>query len=433
MAHPGLALHPDLRYPFELLDRPAAARVAGAQRRRCVVCQRRLVVQPGLTVGLADVAVVDETLDVQPTVGLLQQLQGVDGGRQRLAVFGFPGLVAGLQAERTVEQVIDLGLDAGDLLDQLAVFLRFGGQQSIGFDARPQVGHHHLRIALGVGGVHQRAMEGRRVGLGTVVDLAGEAAIGEQLGEGYEVGMGGNLVRLQGRTGDFRRLGDDGHVALRVPALRRHRAQQHAMGGGGERYGDGLAFQFGQRLHRRAARYHDAVAAATGAAGQHADEQAALAGGGEGHAVEGAGKVGHGAEVELAGDHLVGQRCATGEVLPLHPVVRILVAAVARQVFLQQAQLADQQPAGGAVDGGVLSADGHADGFRLGTQGSQGQRQAGQDCTQSHGDSPRIMVMGIVSATRTVVGNEGCFRVASGSGRMAGSASLAGSGRQRSR
>ena len=359
MAHPGLALHPDLRYPFELLDRPGAG-----------------VVQPGLTVGLADVAVVDETLDVQPTVGLLQQLQGVDGGRQRLAVFGFPGLVAGLQAERTVEQVIDLGLDAGDLLDQLAVFLRFGGQQSIGFDARPQVGHHHLRIALGVGGVHQRAMEGRRVGLGTVVDLAGEAAIGEQLGEGYEVGMGGNLVRLQGRTGDFRRLGDDGHVALRVPALRRHRAQQHAMGGGGERYGDGLAFQFGQRLHRRAARYHDAVAAATGAAGQHADEQAALAGGGEGHAVEGAGKVGHGAEVELAGDHLVGQRCATGEVLPLHPVVRILVAAVARQVFLQQAQLADQQPAGGAVDG---------------------------------------------------------VRVASGSGRMAGSASLAGSGRQRSR
>ncbi|AIL00245.1 hypothetical protein P797_34700 [Pseudomonas aeruginosa VRFPA04] len=48
------------------------------------------------------------------------------------------------------------------------------------------------------------------------------------------------------------------------------------------------------------------------------------------------------------------------------------------------------------------------------------QRQAGQDCTQSHGDSPRIRVMGIVSATRTVVGNEGCFRVASGSGRMAG-------------
>ncbi len=38
------------------------------------------------------------------------------------------------------------------------------------------------------------------------------------------------------------------------------------------------------------------------------------------------------------------------------------------------------------------------------------------------------MVMGIVSATRMVVGNEGCFRVASGSGRMAGSASLAGSG-----
>jgi hypothetical protein len=42
----------------------------------------------------------------------------------------------------------------------------------------------------------------------------------------------------------------------------------------------------------------------------------------EGGAVEGAGEVGHGAEVELAGDHLVGQRRAGGEVLPLDVVLR---------------------------------------------------------------------------------------------------------------
>jgi hypothetical protein len=39
------------------------------------------------------------------------------------------------------------------------------------------------------------------------------------------------------------------------------------------------------------------------------------------------------------------------------------------QVFVEQAQLADQQAAGGAVDGGVLGADGDADGFGAGRQG----------------------------------------------------------------
>ena len=49
------------------------------------------------------------------------------------------------------------------------------------------------------------------------------------------------------------------------------------MGGGGERHRDGLALEFGERLHGRRRRHHDAVAAALYAAGQHTDEQAALA------------------------------------------------------------------------------------------------------------------------------------------------------------
>ncbi|MNN74491.1 hypothetical protein D3C81_1906980 [compost metagenome] len=94
-----------------------------------------------------------------------------------------------------------------------------------------------------------------------------------------------------------------------------------------------------------------------------------LAGGFKRHAVERTGEIGHGAEVELAGDHLVGQRRATGEVLPLDVVLGVFVLAVVGQVFVQQAELANQQAAGGAVDGGVLGADGNADGFGRGRQG----------------------------------------------------------------
>ena len=83
----------------------------------------------------------------------------------------------------------------------------------------------------------------------------------------------------------------------------------------------------------------------------------------ERRAVVGAGEVGHRADVQLVGDHLVGQRRAGREVLPLDVVGHVLVLAVARQVLLQQLQLADQQAAGGAVDRRVLRADGDADGL----------------------------------------------------------------------
>ncbi|MCY1431243.1 hypothetical protein D9M71_472060 [compost metagenome] len=245
-------------------------------------------------------------------------------------------------------------------------------------------------------------MEGRRLGLGAVVDLAGEAAAGEQLGERHEIGVGLDTVAAQGRTGDLGGLGNDAHVLLRVPALGGDGAQQHAVGGGGERHGDGLALELLQRLHGRRRRHHDAVAAALGAARQHADEQAALAGVEVGDAVERAGEVGHGAEVQLAGDHLVGQRRAAGEVLPLDLVFRVLVLAVVRQVLVEQTELADQQAAGGAVDGGVLGADGDADGLGLGVNGSDGQGEAGQGCTQAHGCFPlESLSIGIVSATRS--------------------------------
>jgi hypothetical protein len=84
--------------------------------------------------------------------------------------------------------------------------------------------------------------------------------------------------------------------------------------------------------------------------------------------LEGTGEIGHGAEVEFAGHHFIGQGRAAGEVLPLHIVFGVLVGAFMGQVFVQQAQFANQQTASGAVDCGVLGTDGYADGFGRGRQ-----------------------------------------------------------------
>src|SRR5476651_1780302 len=50
-------------------------------------------------------------------------------------------------------------------------------------------------------------------------------------------------------------------------------------------------------------------------------------------------------------------------------IVGVFVLAIVGQVFIQQAKLADQQTASGAIDRGVLGADGNADGFRLRGEG----------------------------------------------------------------
>ena len=111
-------------------------------------------------------------------------------------------------------------------------------------------------------------------------------------------------------------------------------------------------------------------------------------------AVERAGEVGHRADVELAGHHLVGQRRARGEVLPLDVVLHVLVLAVVRQVLFEQVQLADQQAAGGAVDGGVLRADGDADGLGREAAGAKDRAAASSAPAKSgvefHAGSPGV-------------------------------------------
>ncbi len=70
-------------------------------------------------------------------------------------------------------------------------------------------------------------------------------------------------------------------------------------------------------LDGRICRHHDAVIAAVHTAGQDGDEQALPSGLEVRKAVEGAREIRHHAEVELAGDLLVGDRRATREVLPI--------------------------------------------------------------------------------------------------------------------
>ena len=203
VAHRRLVLDPDPRQAAEVGDRLSADGILGDQRHRRVVLQRGIVVIAAPFEGFADVLVGDESIDVEVAAGALQALQRVECRLRGLAELGLPGQVARLQAERAVEQVIDLSLDAGDLLDQFAVFFRLRRQQSIRLDRRAQIGDDDLGMLLRVVGVDQAAMEGRRVGLRAVEDLAGEAAVGEQICEGYEVGMRIDAVALQCRTGDL--------------------------------------------------------------------------------------------------------------------------------------------------------------------------------------------------------------------------------------
>lgn len=124
--------------------------------------------------------------------------------------------------------------------------------------------------------------------------------------------------------------------------------------------------------------HDDPVAAAVDAAVEHRDEHALAAGLAKRRAVQRAGEIGHRAEVELAGDHLVGQRRAGREVLPLHVVLHVLVLAGARQVLVEQMQFADQQAAGRAVDRRVLRADRDADRLRMRETGGRDRERRGE-------------------------------------------------------
>ncbi len=347
VANLGLALDPNLRDMLRIGDRLTAQRVFGVQRRLRVVLQLRGVIQPGGLECGADVLVIDEGIEVQTAISLFQQFQGVDGSTDGLAVLRLPAQIPGLHAQRAVEQVVNLSFDAGDFLDQLAVLLGFGGQQLIGLDPGAQISHDDFRVLLGVALINQCAVEGRGIGLRTVVDLASKSAVGEQLTKGHEVSVSIHFIGLQRRACHFRCLGNDVDVSQRVPALSGDRTQQHAVGGGGKWHRDGLALEVGQGLRSGSARHHDAVAAALDVAGQHTDEQAVLARRFKRHTIERTGEVGHGAEVQLAGDHFIGQRRATGEVLPLDVVGGVFVLAVVWQVLFQQAQFVHHLEGGG--------------------------------------------------------------------------------------
>ena len=131
-----LILDPDLCDATEVADPGARRRVLGAKRKLRIVFQPGVVVAASLRGCNANILVGDELVDVEVAVGALEQLQRLDRGCDRLAIFGLPGDIAGLKTERTVKEVVDLGLDAGDLCNQLAVFLRLLRDQAIRLDRR---------------------------------------------------------------------------------------------------------------------------------------------------------------------------------------------------------------------------------------------------------------------------------------------------------
>ena len=116
-------------------------------------------------------------------------------------------------------------------------------------------------------------------------------------------------------------------------------------------------------MDRRVCGDDNAIAAALDAAREHADEQALASSLLESDAVQRSRKIGHGAEIELAGHHFVGQRRAAREVLPLNIVGRVFVFPIMWKIFFQQLQFANQEASGRAVDRRVLGADGDADRF----------------------------------------------------------------------
>ena len=165
MTELGLVLDPDLRYPAEIRDVGAGRRILGLQGKLGVVFQFGVIVATDLRQGGADELVGHELIDIEVAIGALQMPQRLDRRRNRLTVFRLPGHAAGLQAERPVKQISHFRIDACHLGDQLAVFLGFLRDQTVGFKCGAQIGDDNLGIFVGIFGVDQRPVKGRRVGL----------------------------------------------------------------------------------------------------------------------------------------------------------------------------------------------------------------------------------------------------------------------------
>lgn len=61
-----------------------------------------------------------------------------------------------------MEEVDDLRLNARRLGDQPGVLLRFGGEETVRLEIGAQDRRYDFGILLGVGGIDERAVEGRR-------------------------------------------------------------------------------------------------------------------------------------------------------------------------------------------------------------------------------------------------------------------------------
>jgi hypothetical protein len=114
-------------------------------------------------------------------------------------------------------------------------------------------------------------VEGRHLGLGAVIDLAGKTLERQQFGEGNEIAMRVDALFLQVGGTDLRRLRNQ------IPEIRRQaallqRGQHHAVRGGAVRHREVLALEIGELVERRVLVDDDAVAAAEGVIGDDGDQ-----------------------------------------------------------------------------------------------------------------------------------------------------------------
>ena len=267
-----------------------------------------------------------------------------------------------MHAARAEEDVDHFLVDLGPLLDLLGGELGILAHPVVRLHQRVDVGHHDLRIFLAKILAHDDAMECRSLGLGAVIDLAGETLERQQLGERHEVAMRVDAFFLQIGGADFRRLRHQVPEIGRQSALLQRR-QHHAVRGRAERHRHVLALEVGEFVERRVLVDDDAVAAADRVVGDDGDELRFVLGGLPGGAVHHQRIVAHHADLDVVGHHAVGDRRAGCRVLPAQLVLEILVLAGLRQVLLEQAKLLQNDATGHRVGGGVLCADADFEGF----------------------------------------------------------------------
>ncbi|MDT4847695.1 hypothetical protein FQZ97_817610 [compost metagenome] len=352
----------------------------GVAARDVVVGQRlllRVVVFAALLESLAHIGLVDPGIEVEflHAAQLGQHaVRELDG----LQPAWFDGRVQGVDAVGAEEHVAHFLFDLGPLFHLLHRHARVLAHPVVGLHQGLDVGHHGLGVGVGKVLAHHHTVKGGHLGLRAVKDLAGETAVGQQVGEGHEVAVRVDLLFLQVGGAHLGALAHQVPVVV-GPAAFLHGLQHHPVGGRTERHGDRLALEVGQLVVRAVLVHDHAVARTEGVVRNDGDQLGFVApvllAGGTVHQQR---VVAHHPDLQLVGHHAIGDRRAGGEVLPVELPGDVGVLAGFGQVFFQQLEFLEHDATGDGVGGRVLRADANGHfllGLCLSHRGQQGQGQ----------------------------------------------------------